>query len=226
MGPGAALNDDDTDDALLTPLGEFMRRRNAELGLSVAAVAQRVGMSRATWYRIARGESASPGLHLLRGLARVYRVRAAELFALAASADALLSTPQARTSSSAGDAGGVLWRCRYERRVRPGTMVEVQLELLNLSDRPWVGAEVHCIHEGWLPLRFDAAAPRQSLHASRGVPLLKAVLAPTPPGDWVQTRIALQAPSTKGHFVACLALYAEHPLLPTGTGAFLLIETR
>ena len=62
MGPRAARKDDDTDELPLTPLGEFMQRRNAELGLSVAAVAQRVGMSRATWYRISRGESSSPGV--------------------------------------------------------------------------------------------------------------------------------------------------------------------
>ena len=61
MGQRANPPDDDDEAATLTPLGEFMQRRNAELGLSVSAVAQRVGMSRATWYRIAQGESSSPG---------------------------------------------------------------------------------------------------------------------------------------------------------------------
>ena len=47
MGPGDARSDqdDDADAVLLTPLGEFMQRRHAELGLSVAAVGNAVGSS-------------------------------------------------------------------------------------------------------------------------------------------------------------------------------------
>lgn len=220
MGPGAARPDDDeTADTLLTPLGEFMQRRNAELGLSISDVARRVGMSRASWYRIARGESTSPGLHLLRGLARVYRVPAAEVFALAASIDAPAAPSPARHVGRIADAGDALWRCHHDRRHRPGALVEVRLELLNLSDRPWAGAEVRVLHPGWLHAPDAEAAAAPALVAA------DAPLPHTPPGDWVQARLALQAPRAKGLFASCLTLHLGKAVPSSGAGAFILIET-
>lgn len=226
MGPRASPTDKENDAAPVTALGEFMQRRNAELGLSVAAVAQRVGMSRATWYRIARGESASPGVRVLRGLARVYKVRAAELFALAAYADTPAPAARTRASGPAREAGDALWRCRYERQVRPGSWVDVQLELRNLSDRPWLGAEVRALHDAWLPLG-DARARAQPAHSEdRGPPRCCIPLATTGPGEWVQASLKLRAPLVSGPCVFCLALYPGPAAPPVGTGVFLLIETR
>lgn len=226
MAPTDEQNEDDADAVPLTALGEFMQRRNAELGLSVAAVAQRVGMSRATWYRIARGESASPGVRLLRGLARVYKVRAAELFALAAYVDTPASATGSRASGQAREAGDALWRCRYERQVRPGDRVDVLLELRNLSNQPWLGAEVRALHDGWLPLTpgsaygplagGDGHDPRRSC----------APLAPTGPGEWVQAQMALRAPPIPGPCVFCLVLYPGTAAVTAGPGVFLFVDAR
>ncbi len=229
MGPRAARKDDDTDELPLTPLGEFMQRRNAELGLSVSAVAQRVGMSRATWYRIARGESASPGLHLLRGLARVYKVRAHELFALAASTEAPPPPPTALPSqrpSRAAEAGDALWRCRYDRQVRPGALLEVQLELLNLSHQPWLGAEVHALHDGWLPLGEGRAHAQSARGERSGLPSCIAALAATGPGEWARADLDLRAPLVAGPWVLCLVLHSGPKALPAGAGALVAIEVR
>lgn len=226
MGPRAARKYDDTDDALLTPLGEFMQRRNAELSLTVSTVAQRVGMSRASWYRIARGESASPGMHLLRGLARVYRVRAAELFALAASAEATPSPSVTRPGSHAPEAGDALWRCHYERRHRAGSTVEVRLDLQNLSDRAWVGAEVRSVHPGWIDLaEASTTAPRVRPLAAPGHPAA-VQLPPTSPGEWAQASLAMPTPPGPGAFAAALGLHLGNPPRLAGSGALLLIETR
>ncbi len=226
MGPAASQKEQEPEAALLTPLGEFMQRRNAELGLSVAAVAQRVGMSRATWYRIARGESASPGLRVLRGLARIYKVRAAELFALAAYADAPAPAPRNRPTGPAPETGDALWRCHYERQVRPGAWLDVQLALRNLSDRPWLGAEVRAVHDRWLLLLGDghARAP-QACGAGNGLPPCRAALAPTAPGEWVQVCLTLQAPLTRGPCVFCLMLQTNPAMPSSGTGTFVCIET-
>jgi transcriptional regulator with XRE-family HTH domain len=242
MGLGPILDDDEA--AALTPLGEFMQRRNAELGLSVSAVAQRVGMSRATWYRIARGESASPGLHLLRGLARVYKVRAAELFTLVANSD---PTPapaltRARAGSHLPEAGDALWRCRHERQARPGTLIAVELELLNLSDHPWRGAEVRPVHDGWLPMRSGAARTLGGPQGGGGLASCTAPLQPTGPGEWALARLTLRAPVATGDWVLCLALCnvpaGEHAMAsagqaagvvvtpPAGSGVFVFIATR
>lgn len=220
MGPGITLSDQqrEADDAPLTPLGEFMQRRNAELGLSVSAVALRVGISRATWYRIARGESASPGVRVLRGLARVYRVRAPELFALAACADWPSTASRARAVDPTGEPGDALWRCRYERQVRAGSWIELRLELLNLSDQPWLDAQVRGIHDAWLPLGDGDARPAKGCGEGR------AQLVPTGPGDWVQTRLILQAPVGTGPWVFGLALYTQDSLLPLGAGALVVVE--
>ena len=243
MGQGPTLDDVDEASAL-TPLGEFMLRRNAELGLSVSAVAQRVGMSRATWYRIARGESASPGLHLLRGLARVYKVRAAELFTLAAYSD---PTPapalaRARAGSHLPEAGDALWRCRHDRQARPGALITVELELLNLSDHPWQGAEVRPVHDGWLPLRGGAVRTVGGPLGGVGPASGTAPLQPTGPGEWALARLTLRAPVATGDWVLCLALCngpagtpgsvpaghaADGPVAPpAGAGVFVFIQTR
>jgi transcriptional regulator with XRE-family HTH domain len=226
MGQGPTLDDDDEASAL-TPLGEFMLRRNAELGLSVSAVAQRVGMSRATWYRMARGESASPSLQLLRGLARVYKVRAHELFTLAASTD---PSPPAAVSPQdtlrAAEAGDALWRCRYDRQVRPGALLEVQLELLNLSRQPWQGAEVHALHDGWLLLGNDPVPSQPACSAGYGLPRCSSPLPSTGPQEWALASLALRAPLVAGAWVFCLALRFDPQALPAGAGAFLCIEAR
>lgn len=227
MGPGAALKNpiEEADAALLTPLGEFMQRRNAELGLSVAAVSQRAGMSRATWYRIARGESASPGLRVLRGLARIYKVRAAELFALAAYADAPAPAPRNQPAGPAPETGDALWRCQYERQVRPGTRLDIQLALRNLSDRPWLGAEVRGVHDRWLPLGDGHARAPQACGAGNGLPSCCAALAPTAPGEWVQACLTLRAPLTLGPCVFCLMLHTDASAPAPGAGVYLFIET-
>ena len=226
MGQGPTLDDDDEASAL-TPLGEFMLRRNAELGLSVSAVAQRVGMSRATWYRIARGESASPGLHLLRGLARVYKVRAAELFTLAAYSDPAPVATRARAGGGhAPEAGDALWRCRHERQVRPGASFTVELELLNLSDRPWQGAEVRALHDDWLPLRDGALRSSPTQSDARGLAPCRTPLTPTGPGEWVQAQLTLRAPLAAGDWILCLDLCVAPATPPAGAGVFVFIETR
>lgn len=225
MGPAASQKELEPEAALLTPLGEFMQRRNAELGLSVAAVAQRVGMSRATWYRIVRGESASPGLRVLRGLARIYKVRAAELFALAAYADAPAPAPRNRPTGPAPETGDALWRCQYERQVRPGAWLDVQLALRNLSDRPWLGAEVRGVHDRWLLLGDGHARATQACGNSDGLPPCCAALAPTAPGEWVQTCLKLRAPLTRGPCVFCLTLHTDASAPSSGTGTFVCIET-
>ncbi|MBK9359644.1 MAG: helix-turn-helix domain-containing protein [Rubrivivax sp.] len=232
MGPRAARKDDDTDELPLTPLGEFMQRRNAELGLSVAAVAQRVGMSRATWYRISRGESSSPGVRVLRGLARVYKVRATELFTLAAYSEPAPAASRAHTSSHAPEAGDALWRCRHDRQVRAGSALDVGLELLNLSDHPWLGAEVRGLHDDWLPLRDAGPRPSHLAGVRRGQLPWRTALPPTGPGEWALARLTLQAPPAAGEWVVCLALCSA-PSTPhagtgtgTGAGAFVFIETR
>lgn len=228
MGPRDAHEHKEQDDdaAPLTPLGEFMRRRNADLGLSVAAVAQRVGISRATWYRIAHGESASPGVRVLRGLARIYRVRAAELFALAAYASAPAAASRTRPAGPTPEAGDALWRCRHERLVRSGSWLDVQLDLLNLSDRPWLDAEVRGLHQAWLPLGDQAIGRQPACGYARGVPPCCAPLAPTGPGEWVQARLTLRAPLAIGPFVYCLSLQTQPGALSTGTGTFVYVETR
>ena len=228
MGPGDARSDqdDDADAVLLTPLGEFMQRRHAELGLSVAAVAKRVGMSRATWYRIARGESASPSVRLLRDLARVYKVRAAELFALAADADLPSSTARTRAPVATREAGDVLWRIRYEQQVRAAAWIDVHLALQNLSDQPWLAAEVRGIHDAWLLLGDDAARPSKACGQGRGQAACSAPLAPTRPGEWGEAFLTLRAPLSTGSGVFCLALFTGPSMQPTGTGAFLFIEAR
>lgn len=228
MGRRTALTDPKPDDdaVLLTPLGEFMQRRNAELGLSVAAVAQRVGMSRATWYRMARGESASPGVRLLRGLARVYKVRAAELFALAAYADTPTSAPRTRVPAPAREAGDALWRCRYEQQVQAGSWLDVHLELQNLSDQPWLGAEVRGVQDAWLPLGDGEVRTSKACGQGRGVPACRAELVPTGPGEWVQARLTLRAPPAPGPYVLCLVLSIGPAMQPMGTGVFLFMETR
>lgn len=228
MGRQTALTDPQPDDdaALLTPLGEFMQRRNAELGLSVATVAQRVGMSRATWYRMARGESASPGVRLLRGLARVYKVRAAELFALAAYVDTPAPASRTRAPAAAREAGDALWRCRHERQVQAGSWVEVHLELQNLSDQPWLGAEVRGMHDAWLPLGDGDARGSKACGKGSSLPACRAALAPTGPGEWVQARLTLRAPPAPGRCVFCLVLCTGSAMEPMGAGAFLLIEAR
>lgn len=226
MRPGIALNDPDDDAAaLLTPLGEYMQRRNAELGLSVSAVAQRVGMSRATWYRIARGESASPGVRVLRGLARVYRVRAAELFALAAHADPSPSASRPQGTNPGREPGDALWRCRHERRVRPGSWLDVHLELRNLSDQPWRHAEVRGLHDTWLVLGESDPRAQRACGEGRGLSSCRARLAPTGPGEWVQAQITLRAPLAFGSCIFCLHLYTEPSMGPVGAGVFLVMET-
>ena len=224
--PGIGPNDpqEEADAALLSPLGEFMQRRNAELGLSVSVVAQRVGMSRATWYRIARGESASPDLRLLRGLARVYKVRADELFALAANTATPPAPSPAKAAQPRHEAGDVLWRCRHERRVRAGTWVDVQLELRNLSDRAWTGAEVRSFHDGWLRLGEAGKSPQPGCGTGPGLPPCRAPLAPTGPGEWVQAQLRLRAPPAAGPCVFCLALCMPPAMSPTGAGVFLFVD--
>ncbi len=227
MGQGPVLADEDDESAALTPLGEFMQRRNAELGLSVSAVAQRVGMSRATWYRIARGESSSPGVRLLRGLARVYKVRAAELFTLAAYSDPAPVATRARAGGGhAPEAGDALWRCRHERQVPPGASITVELELLNLSDRPWQAAEVRGLHDNWLPLRDGALRPSLTHSDARGLVPCRTPLTPTGPGEWVQAQLTLRAPLAAGDWVLCLDLCTSPAAPPAGAGVFVFIETR
>lgn len=216
--------DDET--ALLTPLGEFMRRRNADLGLSVAAVTQRVGISRATWYRIAHGESASPCARVLRGLARIYRVRAAELFALAAYASAPPAAIRPRAAGPTPETDDALWRCRHERLVQPGSWLDVQLELQNLSDRPWMGAEVRGLHPAWLQLSDQSMSLQAACGYDSGVPPCCVPLAPTGPGEWVQARMTLRAPLATGPFVFCLSLHRQTGQSVTHTGAYLYVETR
>lgn len=229
MGPGASptASEPEPDGPLLTPLGEFMQRRNAELGLSVAAVAQRVGMSRATWYRIARGECASPGLRLLRGLARVYKVRAAEVFALAADVDPRSSLTHTTAPDTGRQAGDALWRCGYDRRVRAGTWVDVHIELQNLSDRPWLGAELRDLHDAWLWLP-DGPSPSTPLRAGYQEPTIcRETLPPTRPGEWVTSSLSLRAPLAVGRWVFCLALNTEPAGdQPAGPGMCLLLETQ
>ena len=228
MDRGASPNapEPEPDGPLLTPLGAFMQRRNAELGLSVAAVAQRVGMSRATWYRIARGECASPGLRLLRGLARVYKVRAAEVFALAADVDPRSSLTHTTAPDTGRQAGDALWRCGYDRRVRAGTWVDVHIELQNLSDRPWVGAELRGLHDAWLCLPDGPAPSTQFRAGDERQTTCRETLAPTRPGEWVATRMLLRAPLAVGRWVFCMALNAEPAgNQPAGPGLCLLLET-
>jgi transcriptional regulator with XRE-family HTH domain len=229
MGQGPTLGDDDDEATAMTPLGEFMKRRNAELGLSVSAVAQRVGMSRATWYRLARGESSSPGVRVLRGLARVYKVRPGELFTLAAHSDAAPATVPARAASHAPEAADALWRCRHERQALPGALITVELDLLNLSGRPWQGAEVQALHDDWLPLR-DGAPRSPCSPPGVGDPVPRsAPLPPTGPGDWAQARLTLRAPVATGDWVLCLALCVAPAAVPANlhtAGVCVVIQTR
>lgn len=239
MGLGSSADDDDDEASLLTPLGEFMLRRNAELGLSVSAVAQRVGMSRATWYRMARGESTSPGMRLLRGLARVYQVRPAELFTLAAYSDPTLGpAPANRCSSHAPQPGDVLWRCRHEPQTRPGGWLTVELQLLNLSGAPWREAEIRPVHRDWLPLHPQTPPAGTRLRALGEAASCTATLHPTEPGEWTQARLMLRAPESPGDWLLCLALQ-RGPADPLGdepavepahrlgsAGAVIRLETR
>ncbi|MFO1341084.1 MAG: helix-turn-helix transcriptional regulator [Burkholderiaceae bacterium] len=213
------------DAAWLTPLGEFMRRRNAELGLGVATVAQRVGISRATWYRIARGDCASPGIRVLRGLARVYRVRAAELFALAAQVDLPPAPrPAAAASTAEREAGDALWRCRYPRQVGRGAWLPVELELLNLSDRPWQRAEVRGFHEAWLTPGGAGAAAGDPRGRADSAARCRAPLPSTGPGEWARVPIRLLAPAEPGAWVFCLCLHLDASAPPIGAGALLAVE--
>jgi transcriptional regulator with XRE-family HTH domain len=226
MGPGSTLTEPEheTEPALLTPLGAFMQRRNAELGLSIAGVARRAGMSRATWYRLARGECASPGVRLLRALARVYRVRAAEILALAAEVDVHPSPHPATGPVPAREAGDALWRCRYERHARPGAWIDVQVDLFNLSDRAWLDAEVQGIHGQWWPIGDGASHSAGPMPGTQEPVPCRVALAPTGPGEWVRAQTRLQAPLVAGPAVYCLALCCGPAMHPVGAATCLLIE--
>lgn len=221
MGARNPPNEDDTVGAAtpLTPLGDFMRRRNVELGLSVAAVAQRVGMSRATWYRIARGECVSPGMRVLRGLARVYKVAAADLLALAL--DTPAEAPVAGTPAPAPEVGDALWRIRHPKRVLAGSGVELRLDLQNLSGQPWRHAVIRAAHSRWLPLGNDHGP---ALHSLAADPLACcATLTPSLPGDWARAHMLLQAPPVAGRFACCLGLHTT-PSAAAGLGVALWLE--
>ncbi|MBK6853642.1 MAG: helix-turn-helix domain-containing protein [Burkholderiales bacterium] len=209
-----------------TPLGEFMLRRNSELGLSVSAVAQRVGMSRATWYRIARGEVASPGVRVLRGLSRVYRVPAAELLALAGTSGMPRPGPTTQATAPTQEPGDALWRCRHQHQVQTGSWVDVYLALLNLSDSAWLGAEVRTIHDRWLA--FDDSSDAQELACgnANGPTSGRTALPPTGPGDWAVAHLRLRAPQVAGRFALCLVLHTAPAQPPVGTTVALFLEAK
>lgn len=206
MGPKAAIpapQEHDPDETL-TALGRFMQQRNQDLGLSVAVVCERVGMSRASWYRIARGETASPAHRLLQGLARVYRVRASHLFALATQAEAR-NAVESRHLPRADDA---LWRCAYPGQIKPGRTFEVEFEVLNLSGDTWFGARLCPSPPYWIAVAGASrkTLPMETAAASATALPVSLPIGATGVGRWARLRTEVLSPPLPGRYQSCWAL--------------------
>jgi transcriptional regulator with XRE-family HTH domain len=64
-------------------LGRFLRHHRKALRLTTRALAEQVGVDRTTIIRLEKGEFARPNPDILRDIAEVLRISAADVFALA-----------------------------------------------------------------------------------------------------------------------------------------------
>jgi|APTNR8051073442_1049403.scaffolds.fasta_scaffold47661_1 transcriptional regulator with XRE-family HTH domain len=205
-------------------LGQYMARRNTELGLTVVEVCRRVGMSRASWYRIAAGESASPALRLLRGLARVYRVRPVALYALAAHDETRGLAAWPAVGDSPHEPADVIWRCRFASTAFAGGRVEVRFDLLNLSAQPWCDAEVRAVHPGWLVLDPRSGGPSRVDHSPPDAQAAR--LPSTEPGHWVSARLCLDVPLHPGRYLSCWSLHRARSEAAGVSGTYVRLDVR
>jgi len=63
-------------------IGKMLKKARKELGLTQAQVADKIGISSNYYSMIERGERENPGSRVIRGIAKVLKLKASDLFPL------------------------------------------------------------------------------------------------------------------------------------------------
>jgi len=181
-----------------------MRQRHAVLGLSIAAVCERVNITRETWYRLADGKTGSPNIALLHKLAAVYRVPAARLLSLASGRTERMRS--AALPHAHGLAGGAVLSVHLEHPMaaEADSLIDVEFELRNESGQPLRGGVLQPVAEH-LMLLDDAQASSPSAPRFAAAPRLIAgpiTLPALAPREMAWLTVQLRMPSEPGLYIA------------------------
>lgn len=210
-----------------------MRQRQKVLGLSVAAVCERVNITRETWYRLADGKTGSPNIALLHKLAVVYRVPAARLLSLASG-----RTERTRTAAmphAHGLAGGAVLSVHLEHPMaaEADSLIDVEFELRNEAAHPLRGGVLQPVAEH-LMLLDDAEGTSPSAPRFAAVPRLidgPIALPALAPQEMAWLSVQLRMPSEPGLYVArwvtawaACADTADGPTSPRPQGVSLHVQ--
>lgn len=173
----------------------YVRGRSKDLGLSLAELCRRAGMSRQTLYSLGEAGAKLPNLNTVVALAGVLEVHPMRLLHLLF--DAAPVHPRAR-SANRGDRSGFVRDVTYAdgELVLPGDRFTKTWELQNVGTVPWEGRFLDCQDEELLVYQRTG----EVLHlAGNLMPTTTRVAVPdTAPGEKAQISMRFTAPGTPG----------------------------
>jgi DNA-binding Xre family transcriptional regulator len=176
-------------------LDSYVRNRARELGISLAELSRRAGMSRQTVHALGKANAKMPNLGTVVTLAGVLEVHPMRLLHLMF--DASPMPPRVRSSNAADRSAFVRDVSHADGElVLPGERFTKTWELQNVGTVPWEGRFLDCQDEDLLVYQRSGA----TLHlAANLMPTHSRVPVPTtPPGEKVEISVQFTAPATPG----------------------------
>lgn len=177
----------------LNTLGKYLLQRSRTLGLSMAEVARRAGLSRQTISAISRTDSRLPTLETLVKLAEVLRVHPLRLIHLVFE-DYKLPTPVQRQFRERGDLSVFVADVTIPdgMAVTAGAAFTKVWDLQNVGTVPWTRRFLKCMDD---EIVTTSLSGRQVLISPRLSPALTMIPIPeTAPGETVRLAVDFVAP--------------------------------
>ena len=209
----------------LNALGQYLRSRTSDLGITLTELAKRAGKSRQTLYALSEAGARLPEIETLIDLALVLQVHPLYLIHLVFD-DYKLPVKQERKYAERGDRSVFL----ADVTIPDGTVVLAGSEFTkvwdvqNVGTVPWEGRTLRCLDEEVIVY----SRSREILRIAEPLqPKVDQVPVPyTPPGGIVRLAVTFTAPSIAGSCVSYWkSFFADGtPCLPDALGLYVKVR--
>ncbi len=203
----------------MNALGQCLRERSAQRGLSISELARRAGKSRQTLLSIGTDSGRLPAIETLVNIALALDVHPLRLMQLVFE-DLPLPNKQAQSFKKRGDKSLFVADVTIPdgHLVMVGSSFTKTWAVQNMGTVPWVDRSLDCVDE---ELVVTSKTGEQLVIAQRLQPAVKRIAVPyTAPGGIVEMSVAFKAPPFPG---TCVSYWKSHfadgsPCFPTSVG--------